>query len=77
MSDKLSFRVLGFITTPKRAEKALAIFDEEKLPIQYVINASGTASSETIDILGLGSPDRSHRTGGPRPVGGGRRRIYD
>lgn len=59
MSDKLSFRVLGFITTPKRAEKALAIFDEEKLPIQYVINASGTASSETIDILGLGSPDRS------------------
>ena len=59
MSDKLSFRVLGFITTPKRAEKALTLFEEEKLPIQYVINASGTASSETLDILGLGSPDRS------------------
>ena len=59
MSDKLSFRVLGFITTPKRAEKALMLFEEEKLPIQYIINASGTASSETLDILGLGSPDRS------------------
>lgn len=59
MSDKLSFRVLVFITTPKRADKALQIFREEKLPVQYQVIASGTASSETLDILGLGSPDRS------------------
>ena len=59
MSEKLSFRVVGIITTPKLAEKALVLFDEEKLPIQYLINAVGTASSETMDILGLGTPDRS------------------
>ena len=57
--EKMSFRVLGFITTPKRADKALQILKEEKLPVQYQVIASGTASSETLDILGLGSPDRS------------------
>ncbi len=57
--EKMSFRVIGFITTPKRADKAIQIFKEEKLPVQYQVNASGTASSETLDILGLGTPDRS------------------
>lgn len=52
-------RVLCLITTPKLSEKAADMFRMGAIPIQYQWNAVGTASSEMIDILGLGNPDKS------------------
>lgn len=53
------FRFLFLITTPKLAEKAIALFHNEKIPVQYKINAEGTATSEIMDMLGLGSTDKN------------------
>ncbi|MCH5325018.1 MAG: hypothetical protein J1E39_07355 [Eubacterium sp.] len=55
---KPSFRLLTVITTPKLAEKATDMFCGDALPIQYRFNAEGTASSEMMDMLGLGSIDK-------------------
>ncbi len=55
---KLSFRMLTLITTPKLADKAAEIFKKEHLALQYRFNAEGTASSEIMDMLGLGSVDK-------------------
>lgn len=52
-------RVLVLITTPKLADKATKMFRKGAIPVQYQWNAVGTASSEMIDVLGLGSPDKS------------------
>lgn len=52
-------RVLLLITTPKLSEKAVNMFRQGAIPIQYQWNAAGTAPSEMIDILGLGNPDKS------------------
>ena len=54
-----SFRVLFLITTPKLSEKAVGMFRKGAVPILYQWNAVGTAPNEMIDILGLGSPDKS------------------
>lgn len=52
-------RVLFLVTTPKLSEKAAEMFQKEAIPIQYKLQAIGTAPNEMIDILGLGSPDKS------------------
>lgn len=52
------FRLLVLITTPKLADKAAVIFRKGALPIQHRLNAKGTASSEIMDMLGLGSIDK-------------------
>lgn len=54
--DKL--RVLFLITTPKMAKKAEELFDANSVPIYYRMGAMGTASSEVMDVLGLGSPEK-------------------
>lgn len=54
--DKL--RVLFLITTPKMAKKAEEVFDASSVPIHYRVGAMGTASSEVMDVLGLGSPEK-------------------
>ena len=51
--------LLIIITTHKLAEKASKLFLRNGIPIHYTLNAVGTASSETMDILGLGTPERS------------------
>ena len=56
--EKKSFQVLTLITTPKLADIASEIFLENLLPIHYRFNAQGTASSEIMDMLGLGSTDK-------------------
>ena len=56
---KVSFQLLTLITTPKLAEKAAEMFKKGALPLQYRFNAEGTASSEIMDMLGLGSIDKS------------------
>lgn len=52
------FQLLVLITNPKLAEKATKIFRRSTLPVQYRLNAEGTASSEIMDMLGLGSIDK-------------------
>ena len=56
---KVSFQLLALITTPKLAEHAAEMFKKGALPLQYRFNAEGTASSEIMDMLGLGSIDKS------------------
>lgn len=56
---KVSFQLLMLITTPKLAEQAAEMFKKGALPLQYRFNAEGTASSEIMDMLGLGSIDKS------------------
>ena len=57
-TKKLSFQLLMLITTPKLAEEAAEMFKQGALPLQYRFSAEGTASSEIMDILGLGSIDK-------------------
>ena len=56
---KVLYRILLMITTPKLSEKASKIFNESGVPLHYVLNAMGTASNEMLEILGLGTPDKS------------------
>ncbi len=55
---KMSFQLLTLITTPKLADKAAEMFKNENVPLQYLFNGEGTASSEMMDMLGLGSVDK-------------------
>lgn len=54
----MSMRVLVLIATPKVTKKALKMYQDGAIPIQYEWNARGTASSEIMDILGLGSSEK-------------------
>ena len=53
------FRLLFLIVSQKLAKKAETLFSESHLPIQYRVSAMGTASGEMVDILGLGSIDKT------------------
>mgnify|MGYP000082711625 FL=1 len=57
--ENMVFRVLVLITRPKLADRATEMFQKGAIPVQFKWNAVGTASSEMIDVLGLGSPDKS------------------
>lgn len=54
----IPLRILCLITTPKLAKKAIHMFQKGNILAQYEWNALGTAPSELIDILGLGSPEK-------------------
>lgn len=56
---KVPHRMLMLITSPKLAEKVEEMFEREALPLLYQMNAEGTASSEMMDILGIGTSDKS------------------
>ncbi len=53
-----AYQLLMLIASPKLADRAAEMFLKSALPIQYRLNASGTASSEIMDTLGLGSTDK-------------------
>lgn len=53
-----SFRVLMLITSPKLADKAAKLCQEGSMPINYRLNGMGTATSEMLDLLGIGSSDK-------------------
>ena len=55
---KAPLKILMLITTHKLGDKAEKVFQKEQLPLQYRFNAEGTASSEVMDVLGLGSIDK-------------------
>ncbi len=54
-----SYRFLMLIAHPKLADKAADMFKRGALPVQYRLGARGTASSEIMDALGLGSIDKT------------------
>lgn len=58
-NSKPSYRLLVLIATPKLADKATELFCHCEIPVQYRMSASGTAPSDIMDMLGLGSIDKS------------------
>ena len=58
-NKKIPLRMLFMIATPKLANKAANLFKEDNVPLQYLFYAQGTASSEIMDTLGLGSIDKT------------------
>ncbi len=61
MSEKkqsISFRLLVIVTTPKLSQMATKYFERKKIPNHYKVNAVGTAPSDILDILGIGTPDK-------------------
>ena len=56
--NKGSFQLLTVITTPKLADKTINMFKQAHMPLQYRLHAEGTAPSEIMDLLGLGSVDK-------------------
>lgn len=53
------FRLLFLVTTPKLAQKAVDLFQEENVPVHCQFRAQGTASSEIMGMLGLGSIEKT------------------
>ncbi len=53
-----SVRILVLITTEKSAKLASEMFASEKIPIQHSVIAEGTATSEIMDMLGLGTSEK-------------------
>lgn len=51
-------RMLFLIALPKLTDKASAMLKEGRVPLQYCFQAQGTASSEIMDLLGLGSVEK-------------------
>lgn len=55
---KPAYQMLFLIGTPKLIEKAADLFKEVRVPVQYILNAQGTVSSEIMDMLGLDGIDK-------------------
>ena len=54
-NEKRSFQLLVLIASTKLTDQAAEIFKKSSLPIQYRLHGQGTASSQIMDTLGLGS----------------------
>ena len=52
-------RMLVSISAPKLADKAAVLFQKGHIPIVYQFCAQGTASSEMMELLGLGSIEKT------------------
>ena len=52
-------RLIMLISNPKLSDKASSLIGSAGVPLHYRFGAVGTASSEMMDILGLGSPEKS------------------
>ena len=53
-----SFRILMLIAHSKLTEKAMKLFEKSNLPVHMQFFAQGTASSDMLDILGLGGIEK-------------------
>lgn len=51
-------RLLFLITSQKMAAKVGYLFEQSAVPIHYRVWATGTATSEVLDILGLGTQEK-------------------
>ncbi len=56
---KMAFQMLFLITTTKLVNKAVALFEEGRVPMQYHFRAQGTASSEVMNMLGLDGGEKN------------------
>lgn len=54
-----ALRLMMLITHKNFADKASKMFTKSEMAMHYKFNAKGTASSEMMDILGLGSSEKS------------------
>ncbi len=59
IEKNFSLRILTLITSPKLAKKATDMFHAGSIPTHYQLCAKGTASSDMMDIMGLGSIDKT------------------
>lgn len=57
-SKRPVFQLLFLIAAPKLVHGAVDLFKEEMVPVQYIMHAQGTASSEIMDMLGLGGVEK-------------------
>lgn len=57
--SKTASRMLFLIAGHKLAEKSLTLLKNHGIPIQYTINGMGTATSEMMDLLGLGTAEKT------------------
>ncbi len=57
--SKMPYRIMILITNPKPCEKASKMLLADNVPMHYLFHGMGTASSEMMDILGLGSAEKS------------------
>lgn len=55
---KSAFRILFLVAAPKLVNQAVDLMKEGEIPLQYLFHAQGTATSEIMDMLGLGAPDK-------------------
>lgn len=68
---KQGFQLLFLIATPKLVHKAVDVWKAQKVPVQYIMHAQGTASSQIMDMLGLGGVEKDLLLGIlPRPFAG-------
>lgn len=56
---KTPSRMLLLISTPKFAETAVDLLGECGVPVRYHLRGIGTATSEMMDLLGLGTAEKS------------------
>lgn len=54
----MSYQLLAVITTPRLADATAEMLKKNSLPLIYRFSAEGTASSDIMDMLGLGSIDK-------------------
>lgn len=58
-APKQEYRLLTVITTPKQADKAIRLFARGQVPLQYQFMAHGTAPTAMMEMLGLGSREKT------------------
>lgn len=58
LQPRPAYRMLVVITGVKPAQRAAELLDRGRVPLQYRFLAKGTASSEMLEMLGLGSSDK-------------------
>ncbi len=59
MPESKFYRLLVLIANPDIAAKAERLLADEGVPVQYSMKVHGTASSDIINMLGLGTPEKS------------------
>lgn len=59
-SNRISaFQVVMVVSTPRQIERAIGLFQQQGVPVMYQCHAEGTATSDILNALGLGSSQKS------------------
>ena len=57
--SKIASRMLFLIAGHKLADQAVALLQKQGVPMQYTLQGMGTATSEMMDLLGLGTAEKT------------------